>query len=178
MNYDEKIQNLTQQIAAASRDVIIQDRVLGQARERVAELQGRINMLVELQQESLKIDPDGKVGEGKKHPGSSPAGRSKQPKEPYTYQKEMARHAKGVKPGPKPKPEKKRAQFRYPSGLRNFCIKNIDKMTNQELVEAANEEFDLDMDYVRLASYISYNNIKRSKEVKKEQRVLPPEDDY
>ncbi|GAH86242.1 unnamed protein product, partial [marine sediment metagenome] len=89
MNYDEKIQNLTQQISVASREVIIQDRILGQAREKVAELQGRINMLAELQQEE----------------NSTPVEKPKQPKEPYTYQKEIARHAKGVKPGPKPGPK-------------------------------------------------------------------------
>lgn len=50
MNYDERIQNLQAQSQAANRDVIIQDRLLGQARERVAEIQGRINMLVELQE--------------------------------------------------------------------------------------------------------------------------------
>lgn len=68
MNFDERIQNLTTQSQAANRDVIIQDRLLGQARERVAEIQGRINMLVELQQESLKVGADGKVGIGKKQP--------------------------------------------------------------------------------------------------------------
>ncbi|MBA7680529.1 hypothetical protein ES703_88846 [subsurface metagenome] len=51
MNYDEKIQNLQAQSQAANRDVIIQDRLLGQTRERVAEIQGRINMLVELKAE-------------------------------------------------------------------------------------------------------------------------------
>jgi len=166
MNYDEKIQNLMQQIAAASRDVIIQDRVLGQARERVAELQGRINMLVELQEKDPQLEEHRKIMEEENKARANLPGKSKQPKKP------------GPKPGPKPARKIKREQFRYPAGLRNFCIKNIDQMTNQELVEAANEEFDLDMDYVRLASYISYNNIKRSKEVKKEQKILPPEDDY
>lgn len=92
----------------------------------------------------------------------------------------------GPKPGPKtPVPgsgKKKRAQFRYPSGLRNFCIKNIDRMKNQELLETINKEFDLDMDYNRLMSYLKYNNIKRSKEShqkkEKDLATLPPEDNY
>jgi len=50
MNYDERIAALTMQVNAASREVIIQDRILGQHREVVAELQGRINMLVELKE--------------------------------------------------------------------------------------------------------------------------------
>lgn len=54
MNFDERIQNLQRQAEAANRDVIIQDRILGQARERVAEIQGRINMLVELKAEEKK----------------------------------------------------------------------------------------------------------------------------
>lgn len=88
------------------------------------------------------------------------------------------------KPGPKPKPEKKRTRVLYPSGLRNFLIDNIDKMKNQELLEAANKEFDLDMDYSRLASYKKYNNIRRSKSTlagkskEKDLPTLPPEDNY
>jgi len=50
MDFNQKIQNLTQQLNLASREVIIQDRMLGQTRERAAELQGRINMLLELQE--------------------------------------------------------------------------------------------------------------------------------
>jgi len=68
MNFNEKIQILTQRISEANREVIIQDRILGQTRERVAEIQGRINMLVELQQEGMKVEADGKVGIGKKQP--------------------------------------------------------------------------------------------------------------
>lgn len=178
MNYDERIKNLTDQINAASREVIIQDRVLGQHRERVAEIQGKINMLVELQQESLKIDPNGEVGAGTKKPEPTTPGRGEQPKIDRRKYPNHVRKKPRSKPGPKPKPEKKRARFKYPDGLRNFCIKNIDRMKNQELVEEANKEFDLDMDYNRLASYLKYNNIKRSKSKSREKDLptLPPED--
>lgn len=57
MDFDAKIQNLSQQLTAANREVIIQDRILGQTRERVAELQGRINMLIELKAEEKKPQP-------------------------------------------------------------------------------------------------------------------------
>lgn len=66
MNFDERIQNLQAQSQAANRDVIIQDRLLGQARERVAEIQGRINMLVELKAEEKKPQPAAVKKEAKK----------------------------------------------------------------------------------------------------------------
>jgi len=67
MDFDAKIQNLGMQLNEANKDVIIQDRILGQARERLAELQGRINMLVELQQEE-KVTLAGKSKKEAKKP--------------------------------------------------------------------------------------------------------------
>ncbi|TET75176.1 MAG: hypothetical protein E3J56_01120 [Candidatus Aminicenantes bacterium] len=52
---------------------------------------------------------------------------------------------------------------KYTKEFRDFLKSNIDKMKNQELLEAANKEFNLNLDFNRLKGHLKYYKIKRSK---------------
>lgn len=61
---------------------------------------------------------------------------------------------------------------KYPDEMKSFIKREINNLTNSEIVDYINKKWKCDITPIRLASFVQYNRIKRA-----ELKTLPPENE-
>jgi len=143
MDIGKRLELLKLQLNAAMQASIVQDRMLGQAREKAAEIQGRINMLVELQQEE-------KAGENKN--------TDEKPEKTSDRKPEAARS------GPKlsNKSRAKKGRSKWTPEIDDFIRKNSG-LKNQEILKRLKKKFGIKTTLNGLAYNISAKGLRKNR---------------
>jgi len=147
MNYSERLGFLRQQLNAAMQASIVQDRMLGQAREKAAEIQGRINMLVELQQEE-------KAGENK-NTDEKPEKTSDRKPEAARSGPKLSNKSRAKKPG-------LRKGAKWTPEIDEFIRKNSG-LKNQEILKRLKKKFGIKTTLNGLAYNISAKGLRKNR---------------